>query len=513
MVNLPPVLRRSLWVLETTRRLPPVPRRIVGLGVGILILLGIAGCSPAPVAHSSLALEACQVSAPRFPERFAAKCGVLSRPENPQDPSGKRIPIHFAVLEPTSGKATQPPLFLLAGGPGQSGLVGYVPMLSALARIRRSRALVLIDLRGTGRSNGLECPMPEGEILPSDSEASARFLQDCLKQLPGDPRFYTSALSVDDVDALREGLGYSQIDLLGQSYGSRAALVYLRRHEARVRALVLAAVAPPHQTHFQESARTAEDALDATFLRCEQDDACRQAFPSLREDLESLLEGLPAEGVQVSIPHPATSSPLTVQVDRDAVLSMIFLYSYSHITAAMLPLLIHEAAQTGDVKALAAHIQMGNPLETGISIGLHTSVTCAEDRRRLDEAGARAAAQGTLWGTTLLDAFLERCAAWPVGDIPPDAFEPVTSAVPVLLVSGALDPVTPPRYGADAARTLKNSLHVVVEGASHDALQQGCILKLVEQFLSAGQVQGLDVSCVSKVKPIPFFLSRLGPRP
>lgn len=484
-----------------------------GLSLLAALLGGSTGCSRGLEAHSTLPLSDCQLSAPRFPERFAARCGVLERPEDPQAPGGRLVPIHFAVLEPTSGKATAPPLFMLAGGPGQAGQVGYVPILPTLARIRRDRALVLIDLRGTGESNPLECPPPPEDPLLSDPAKARAFLQGCLKNLPADPRFYTTALSVDDVDAVREGLGYAQIDVLGQSYGSRAALVYLRRHEAHVRAVVLAAVAPPHQTHFQDSARNAEAALEATFRRCEQEPSCHAAFPELRADLQKVLDGLPPEGQQVTLPHPATSETTSAKVDRDAVLSMIFMYGYSHITAAMLPLLIHDAARTGKLEGLAAHILMGNPLETGIAVGLHTAVTCSEDRRRLDVEAARASAQGTLWGTSILDAFLEKCEGWPVGEVPADAFEPVRSEKPVLLVSGALDPVTPPAFGEEAARTLSSSRHVVVAGGSHDSLQLGCIPKVVEQFLQKGTAAGLELDCVSAIKPMPFFLSRLGPRP
>lgn len=471
-------------------------------------------CSPGTQKSApTIALTSCFVAGPRSLERIPARCGVLELPEDRSKLDGNSVPLHFAVLEATSGKSLPDPVVMLAGGPGQSGLTAYPPLMILLERLRRDRDIVLVDVRGTGRSNPLMCPEEEDPFLPSDPEKSRQKIQECLKTLEGDPRFYATHQAVEDVEALRKALGYPQVNVMGQSYGSRAALVYLRQYPDAVRSLVLSAVAPPHQTHFQHSARDAQQSLDRTFQRCAEEPACNKAFPDLKGDVEKLLTRLEAGAVPVTVTHPVTGEDQAISLDRSHLVGLLFKFSYSAITLAMLPVLVHNAAETGDLRPLAAQLLISDPGMEDFATGLHVAVTCSEDRRLLDVDAARADAAGTYWGTLGLNEFVARCEGWPQGDVPKNAFEPVTSSVPVLLISGELDPVTPPESAEAAAKTLSNARHLVVKHASHDAFMMGCVPRLATDFIQKGSAEGLDVSCLEQRPPLPFFLTRLGPRP
>jgi pimeloyl-ACP methyl ester carboxylesterase len=108
---------------------------------------------------------------------------------------------------------------------------------------------------------------------------------------------------------------------------------------------------------------------------------------------------------------------------------------------------------------------------------------------------------------------LESCSFWPRGTIPADLREPVTSDVPTLLLSGALDPITPPEWAEVAAKTLRHSRHIVVPGTGHGASGVGCIPRVMEAFLKSGQTSGLEVACAAKERRPPFVVGPSGPRP
>jgi fermentation-respiration switch protein FrsA (DUF1100 family) len=99
--------------------------------------------------------------------------------------------------------------------------------------------------------------------------------------------------------------------------------------------------------------------------------------------------------------------------------------------------------------------------------------------------------------------------------VPKGYLTPVSSDVPVLLLSGELDPVTPPSWGEEAARHLPHSLHVTVPGVGHNTLGAGCVRSLMADFIARGSVTGLSPTCgadAGLARP-PFFTSFAGPTP
>jgi pimeloyl-ACP methyl ester carboxylesterase len=489
----------------------------------------VAACVPATASSNrntrALALQDCQLSAPGMTFRYAAQCGTLTVFENRSARSGRQIDLRIAVLPATGNTVAPDPLFLLAGGPGQAATETFLPVLSAFDRINRKRDVVLVDQRGTGQSHPppgaqsrVRCPQPQQDLAALPDAQLAVELKTCLSQLDADPRLYTTSIAMDDLDQVRSALGYDKINLYGASYGTRAALTYLRQHPKSVRTVILDGVMPQDWLLGPSAGRDAQRALDLIWDRCEAEPACRAAFPNIRTEFETLLVTLERQPVHVTVAHPVTGVPTEVALTRRQVASTVRLLSYSSESAALLPLLVHAAQSTGDYSRLAAQYLILNDawraaksrdLDQRVSDGTYWSILCAEDAAFLTQE------TGSPQIRTYLDdvtADVRRvCATWPRGPVSADFRQPVTSETPVLLLSGEADPVTPPANGDQAARTLSNSLHLVAPGQGHTVISRGCIPKIAAAFVESGTVKGLESDCVKHIQPTPFFVSFAGP--
>ena len=472
---------------------------------------GAAGSDLQPA--RKIALSPCRLRGIAFP----TQCGVLRVPEDRADPGGRSIDLRVAIIAALARSPAPDPLFLLAGGPGQAATEVLGNVVTALERVRRTRDLVLIDQRGTGASGALECQLaakdaPLQELLSAEGFREDRILA-CLRSYKTDVRRYTTKVAMQDLDDVRTALGYETIDLWGGSYGTRAALVYLREHGEHVRAAVLDGVAPLSLRMPLYFARDAQRSLDLLFEACARDPACAGAFPDLRRRFGAFLERLAAHPARAEVSDPLTGRPTTVTIEHDAFVGMLRAVLYAPELASLLPLTIDRAAR-GDFSpyvAQAATLQRG--FSGAMSLGLLFSIVCAEDAPAIDAGEMESAARNTFLGASVGQVFERTCKIWPREALPASYREPVRSDKPVLLLSGELDPVTPPSWAAEAAKTLPNSLQIVVPGVGHGATIAGCVPGLVARFLSDGSVAHLDASCAQSQSRPPFFVSFAGPSP
>jgi len=447
-----------------------------------------------------------------------ALCGTLPVPEDRAHPDGRTLKLRVALV-PAIARQTRPDaLFLLAGGPGQAATEAIPPMISGpFARLHKTRDLVLVDQRGTGQSNKLDCEPPDETASLQDRIASRGLepskLKACASRLDADPRLYTTSVAMDDLDAVRSALGYGQIDLWGGSYGTRAALIYLREHGEHARAVVLDGVAPTQMPILLDFPRDAQRALELLFQACEADAACAKAWPELPQKFAALLTRLEKEPAQTEVEDPRTGEKTRVTIDRLAFTSLLRGELYMPELAALMPLTIARAAEGNFAPFVAESDGLTGGFAHSMAGGMMLSVLCAEDLSRFTEADLVEASRGSFLGPDLVRDVLSSCAAWPHAPLPAGFAEPVRSSVPVLLLSGELDPVTPPRWAELAKATLTDSVHFIAPGVGHGVSSQGCAPKLIEQFLDAGTARGLDGSCISKQKRPPFFVGFAGPTP
>ena len=368
-----------------------------------------------------------------------------------------------------------------------------------------------MDQCGTGASNPLDCSadLPETEDFRAVDDYPIERIRACLERLNADPRLYTTVLAMDDIDDVRTFLGYAEINVWGGSYGTRAALVYLKRHEATVRSAVLDGVAPTDMRMPLYVARDGQRALDQLLDDCVREVACARQFPDLRQTVAGMWVHL-ATRPTVQLTHPRTGRRETVTLSQRLVAAVVCQSLYSSEISALLPRLLTDAA-AGDYQGLLALAFSGDVPKGAMSEGMFLSVVCAEDVPRVSSDDIARESEGGFLGRLMLDTRMKPCAFWPRGSVSEDYYAPVISDCPVLILSGANDPVTPPSWGDKVAEHLSRAKHFVVPGAGHITLTRECVPTLVAAFFDAASADGLDGRCLSSLARPPFFTSYTGP--
>ena len=485
---------------------------------GVLVWIGLGVCWWAPPAAAddpaTLPLIECRLEHPLHLTSIPARCGTLRVPLDPEHPREGSVDLKVAVVPALNRRSAAAPLFLLAGGPGQSAMQVYVALSSAFARINRNHAIVLLDQRGTGHSSLQSCEYPEDWQEPADPiPALRKATSDCVAKLGPHVRFYTTSVAVRDLNDMRMALGYDQIDLYGGSYGTRVAELFMRRYPTHVHAVILDGVTYPQQAIGAETPQDGERALNLIVARCMQTPDCAATYPQLPNELSALLQKFGPQKATVTIDDPNSGLPLDIEFNRRILNAALRLLSYSSTQASLLPALIHEAAH-GKLRPLAAQSVMNmRQISDQLANGMQYSVICSEDEPFFAGNIDRAAMAKTYQGTDMVDALREVCALWPRGPVDADLHAALHSDIPTLLLSGEADPVTPPLDAERAAEGLTRHRHLILKGEGHGQLSTGCMPILAADFLDNAAPDKLDAGCLERHTPEPFFLSMTGPSP
>ena len=492
-----------------TRRGPRIVFKALAAATFMPLLLGAGKATAEP------ALETCQLRGAGGLSSVTAQCGWLTVPENAAEPDGRTIDLFIAKVPALSGGSEGAALTVLAGGPGGAATDFYAGFHPAFARIHRDHDIVLVDQRGTGRSAPLDCP--DEDLLDAgdfDVEFARDRARDCMAGFDADLRQYTTSVAVRDLDAVREAFGYERLHVYGASYGTRVALHYLRRYPDRVGVVILDGVVPPDHALGSDIAFNAQAALDGLFERCAADSACSEAFPDLAGDFARLQARLRDSPETVSLRHPVTGEWEDVNFGEAGMAAAVRLLSYRPEGLAILPVLIHRAA-SGDAGPLAAQtlIQV-SAIADLLSEGMHNSVMCTEDVPfYVPGEEALTGLDETYLGPLQVEALMAICEIWPAGEIDEDFGTPVTADRPVLLISGELDPITPPVYAERAAVDLPTAGTLEVPASGHGVAATGCMPALLAEFVATGDPDALDGTCLERVRGLPFFTDLNGPLP
>lgn len=488
---------------------------MTGSGVRTLAAAMIAAACTAALtavaADSVPALTECHVAG----IRNGVLCGSVQRPLDPEHAGRGTLEIRYVVVPAMARRKLADPVFFLAGGPGQSAVALAAQVMSLFSRLNNRRDIVFVDQRGTGDSAPLACQDPEDETLADQSvpERQLRQIVQCKAALlrrpyikaESDLGFFTTAIAVQDLDAVRRQLGAERIDLVGGSYGTRVALEVLRQFPKTVRRSVIDGVAPPDMALPSSFSTDNQAAFDRLAESCADDPACAKAHPDLHARFAALLQSLPRE---VKAQHALTGREETFTLTRELVLGAVRGALYSPPLAAALPEAV-DAATRGDYAGLIglAATQLARK-SSRLAIGMHLSVICAED---LPRVAASADKPGADFGTAFAGNYEKLCAVWPRGAVPPAFYTLPKSESPVLVLSGGIDPATPPRHGERVARALgPMARHVVVANAGHGVMTIGCMRDVVFRFIDAAsdaEALAVDAACAAQVPRPPAFVS------
>jgi pimeloyl-ACP methyl ester carboxylesterase len=433
-------------------------------------------------------------------------CGNYEVYENRSSESGRKITLNIMVLPALSDKPASGAWFALAGGPGQSAVETF-PLPGFTTKVREQRDVVLVDQRGTGKSNPLPCQLRDpkdaqemiGESMAPEKVHACRVALDEKADLTQ----YTTSIAADDLDEIRQAMGYDKINVFGGSYGTRAALVYLRRHGEHVRTLTLEGVAPPQYRIPLAFSRTTQNSIDQFIGRCAADDVCHKDYPDLKEEFAAIVDRLDKSPAHFEVKNRHAGATQAVTLSRGMFVANLRPLLYVPELVSAFPCMIHRAYQNDWTMYGAAVLMVRDAIDKTVDQGMSLSVICAEDIPGLTEATIGQETKGTYLGDFQLRQYQRACREWAQGAIPVDFHSPINSSVPALLISGALDPATPPEASAEAAQDLTNSRVVVVKDGTHGT-GSPCIDGLISQFVAQGSTADLAVSCADQIHLPPF---------
>ena len=456
-----------------------------------------------PNEGSRLSLEPCKL--PGFAGE--ARCGTYEVFEDRAAKSGRTIKLKIIVLKALSKAPAPDAIFALHGGPGAAATdLVNLAQYGILYRSRQDHDLVFIDQRGTGGSNGLMCDVGDnpkdlatffGEILPRDRVRACREKLQSIADL----RLYTTPIAMDDLDEVRAALGYEKIDLLGLSYGTFAALIYIRRHPDHVRSAFLGGVATPNIKQPLLFPRSAQHAMDLLFTDCAADDLCHNAFPDLQKEFASVLGRFDHGPVVMELIDPVTNAKQQVRVFRSSFVEHLRLAMYGTGTQRFVPLIIHRAFANDYLPFEEAALRL-NP-GAGAARGMYFTVTCSEGVPFITDHDVVEETRGTFVGPDRVTLHRAACQEWPKGDIPSNYTDPVKSNLPVLMISGEVDGSSPPWFAESAVKFLPNGRLLKIRYLGHQ-INDFCLSDIFQNFVTAGSAKDLDTSCTEKIRRPPF---------
>jgi pimeloyl-ACP methyl ester carboxylesterase len=483
--------------------------------------LAVSAVAPDVLHMGTLTLDPCDIGRRGFgTPTMRAYCTGFEVPENHAAPGGRHIRLRVALVRAEAAQAEPDLVTFLDGGPGGAATDDYPSIAGAFEPLRKQRAVLLVDQRGTGGSNALDCgdeknnsATPAAPAVPAAPTAhTAEVLRACVARLAptAAPQYYATTDAVEDLELVRRALGSPRLDLIGVSYGTRMAQQYARRYPQGVRAIVLDSAVPDSLVLGSEHAKNLEDALEVLFKSCTVDRSCSTRYGDPYQTLRRLLARLREHPQQLTLRDPYTFQVQQKTIDAGALVQLVRLYAYSPYTAALLPYVLQEA-DSGHYEPLLGQAQVVvGDVSDSMTGGMALSVTCAEDADRLK---ANPADAGTVMGNALIEWLLAACPQWPHGARPADFGEPLSGAVPVLLLAGERDPVTPPRYATQIARTLPRARVLQVAGQGHGLVSVGCMPRILDEFLRKLDARSLDAHCLDQLGPTPFFIDANGSNP
>jgi pimeloyl-ACP methyl ester carboxylesterase len=469
---------------------------------GRLLAAALAAASGAPAAAGDLPRLERTDCWFEVPDGHGADCAYLFVAEDRDDPATAELRLPVARLVTPGEAAADDPVLFINGGPGAAagldanGIETWWRYVEATGWMRR-RDFILMDMRGMGLSSpNLNCPEIERQ---NGANGFAEWIAEltrtadaCRDRLLAEGRklgAYNSASAARDIaDYLRVG-GIDAVNIYGASYGTRIAFSLMRDAPQRVRSLILESVLPPDAHLVLQQQTGFAEAMTAIARDCAEDSVCNGRYPHLEQQFLDRLSALNERPVAVEVFDPETSEFRRFDVVGVDLVDVIFDLLYGSEVLRYMPTLI-DGLSHGDSAYLQTWVQRyltrTSLSDTG-SEGAYYGFACAEQVAHTDLGEAAGlAALHPLYNDEgivgLSDYFI--CPRWPVPAASAIERQPVVSELPVLLLSGEYDPVTPPAFADRAAAHLPNGYHYVFPQAGHAPLtHSACANEIAEAFL------------------------------
>jgi pimeloyl-ACP methyl ester carboxylesterase len=482
---------------------------------------------PAQLVMGSVTLEPCSYA----PEAY---CGTLPRALDPTDAVRGTIEIHFE-LDPHTDTTQQPlePIVFQEGGPGLGSTFSRDGFLALAGPLRARHDVIMMDPRGTGYSQPIDCPATQNEYV----FGQAAIIQ-CGTLLGDTSDLYGTGLAADDLDAILSALGVGQIDLYGDSYGTFFGETYSARHPQRLRALVLDGAYPVKG----QSAWWPEVGVAMRYAfntACQRAEDCADLPGTAMDRLTAMVQRVRANPIQ-GIAQDGDGTLRTVTIDP---VSLAYLSTsdalYYPVTRETDPA-VRALQDNGDALPLLRLISENeaasfsgspgsNPEDD--SNGLYLAVNCQDYPQiynMTSPPGERTAQRDVsflleqqtspniYYPFTLAEydavpldySLLDQCITWPVPSpaYPPD--QPVPpgakfTQAPVLVLNGDMDTLTPVLEGRASAQEYDHARQIITHNTFHVSAigdEDNCAQALVRLFLA--DLDPGDTSCAAKIAEV-----------
>jgi pimeloyl-ACP methyl ester carboxylesterase len=466
-----------------------------------------ATSSPSPTTSGApgVVLKPCHVEG----VKEELRCGIYEVFENRQTREGRKLPLKIILIPARHPHPDQGPVFYMTGGPGETAT--ELTDLVMSWGDEDEHDIVIVDERGTGDGHRLDCKSPgsddnlEGYLNGPFDAAAASACRDEL-QKKYDLSQYTTPNFADDIDEVRTTMGYDKINIHAGSFGTYAAQIYMRRHGDHVRTAYLTSPVTLKERVPLSHARNTQSGLDQLFKDCEAESACHAAYPRLRDDFAAVLKRVREQPVTTFVKHPVTGARTEIHLSERMFADAVRVMMYREPSAHQVPFLI-EQALAGNFNPFAeAGLRANRGIYSGGSMGLHYCITCNEFVSRIRPEEIEPATRGFFLGSWRVRAQMAACKEWPKTKLPEDFFEPFQLKTPTVLAWGLEDPASSPADGQEEAKSyMPNASQVLVPGAAHTP-ENDCTRAIRHRLFRTGTTDGLDISCVGKLKPLPFKL-------
>jgi pimeloyl-ACP methyl ester carboxylesterase len=436
---------------------------------------------------------------------YRVECGTLTVPENRSDPQSRVIELAVMVIHSRSQTPEPDPIIYLAGGPGGSTTPDAGRLFEWWFKpFAETRDVIFFDQRGTGQSlPELNCDemydaliQRLSTLLPPAEESALMVdtIRRCHTRLTGsgiDTNAYHSAASAADLDDLRRALGYETWNLLGVSYGTRLALTVLRDYPEGTRSVILDSVYPPQSNLFTELLPNSQRAMQVLFNGCAADMPCAENYPDLETVFWTLYDRLNASPAYIPI-VTRDGEQVSLLLTGDRLYDWVFgwLYTLEDIQSIPYWLYLLYDGDTDNPEVIRAGLLQESHV-LAIDTGMYYAVQCSEELSLTDRDAFSLLPEQfprlrdyIARNIEVNGQLQDGCAVW--NTLPPNYLEdePVVSEVPVLLLAGEYDPITPPQWAELAAETLPNSFSYTLS-VGHGVLRSSrCGLEIAREFLA-----------------------------
>ncbi len=433
------------------------------------------------------------------------RCGTVSVPRDYGNPGGGRFALAVVVVKSLTQPSRPDPVVYISGGPG-SPLTVYAAH-QARSPYAPDRDLILVDQRGTGRSEPRLCPDHEsanisatvavaentGDEAQAARRAAMTACSDEASTRGFDLKDFGTRVTVEDFEQVRQALGIDRWNVYGESYGTTVAMTLERLHPEAVRSVVLDSLYPPDPIPLWST--LTGRARDTFFAACAKDRGCSSAYPDLAGTYRETLDQLDRSPVMVATPPQLERAGGDIRLTASLFEALVSNLIYYPVNYPTLPRLIESVHRGDGHEAGTALVSVLSILGAG-SAALHAAVECRDRPHYREKLPGDASAMDRMQLYGL-------CGIW--SDLGPPPLVPTGTAIPTLVLAGEFDPVSGPALSRHVAEEIgPNARWVEVARAGHNVRAfSPCGAGIASAFIDR-PTELPDVTCADRTPLIRF---------